>query len=177
MCEVITADDIGKRVENAAGEDVGVSTTIDDDGAHVRPAADAIKSITSSIGWDDVVDATYPLGPDAVLEITDEVVRLEGGLPANDFAADSEAEPGAKDATDTQHGATEADEETMDRGLEVDPTKLTGANQTVGTQTDAAVDPDDSAHQTDAEIDPDAVHDAERGSKTELEADDRDESE
>ncbi|MFA9426015.1 hypothetical protein [Natronorubrum sp. A-ect3] len=166
MCRVITADDIGKRVENAAGEDVGVITTIDDDGAHVRPAADAIKSINSSIGWDDVGDVTYPLDPDAVCEITDEVVRLEGGLPANDFATDTEAEPGARDATDTQHGATRtgADEETMDRGLEVDPTKLAGANQTVGTQTDAAVDPD-------------AVRDADRGSKTDPEADNRDETE
>ncbi|QFU81615.1 hypothetical protein [Natronorubrum aibiense] len=80
MCASFTADDVGKPVVNAAGEEIGVVTTVERGVARVRPASDAVESITSSIGWDGVVAAAHPLDPDAVRELTDEAVRLEGTL-------------------------------------------------------------------------------------------------
>lgn len=96
MCATFTDDDIGKPVENATGEEVGVVATVKGDVAHVRPAADAVDSIKSSIGWEGIADDEHPLDGDSVREITDDAVRLEGELPTGgDQADDADIESAA----------------------------------------------------------------------------------
>lgn len=86
MSALLTSNDVGKPVENAAGERVAVVTSVDRDIAYVRPAADSLGSISSSIGWDGIVEQSIGLHSDAVREVTTETIRLEGELPSTDDA-------------------------------------------------------------------------------------------
>ncbi|SEH12853.1 hypothetical protein SAMN04487967_0995 [Natronorubrum sediminis] len=84
MSARLTPNDVGKPVENAAGERVAVVTSVDRDIAYVRPATDSLESTTSSIGWDGIVEQSHGLQSDAVREVTDDAIRLEGELPSTD---------------------------------------------------------------------------------------------
>ncbi|ELY53297.1 midas domain-containing protein [Natronolimnohabitans innermongolicus] len=174
MHRPFTDDDVGKPVRNAAGEDVGVVAAIEGNVAHVRPNADAIDSVTSSIGWEGVTDETRPLEADSVREVTADAVRLEGELPT-----EAEGASEAPEVTETSEPSkpseaeltTRGDEtaDRQDRGLEADPTELVGGTDTPGTPsgisvdrtedrspTDATLESDEKRRQTDARVDPDA---------------------
>lgn len=183
MCATFTDDEVGKPVENAAGEEVGVVATVEGDVAHVRPAADAVDSIKSSIGWEGVADETHPLASDAVREITDETVRLEGALPTVDDEAlesetdltaqgDDEAEPetepaGGSTGTEETEVADdlreETDEDTLEAtdSIDADETNVTDAERTGPTDEERTnrgleVDPTELARQEpEAEFNPD----------------------
>lgn len=140
MSATFTDDDVGKPVEGRAGEPIGVVAAVEGDRAHVRPNADAIDGLTSSIGWEGVADEPRPLEADDVSEITDEVVRLE---------YDSPFEGAPKDVTDDR----------QDRGLEVDPTDLADAEGVRDVPAEFSVEPDQDVEPTDAAVDPDAEPD------------------
>ncbi|WP_081661438.1 hypothetical protein [Halopiger djelfimassiliensis] len=137
MCGSITDDDVGKRVENADGEVVGVVASVDEGIAHVRPKPGAVESIKSSLGWESRADDPLPLDPDAIRAVTDDAVRLEGDLL-------SDSEPDRESRT----GDTTRDREP---NIEVRPDQFEE-------RTDAAVDPTDEHRRTDASIDPDDEH-------------------
>lgn len=175
MC-TFTDDDVDKPVVNGNGEEVGVVASIAGDVAHVRPSIDAVDSVKSSIGWEAVADVTRPLDSASVREITDEVVRLESELPTEDTqtAGAAETDPTAHGAaagepeTDPTDGPTglektevaeelreETDEESLDRGLEVDPTELVDGDREPGTPTGVSVDPGADRERTDAAVETD----------------------
>ncbi|WP_201293970.1 hypothetical protein [Natronorubrum halalkaliphilum] len=108
MCTLFTDDDVGKPVENAGGDEVGIVATVDGDVARVRPASGVVDSIKSSIGWDSVAEETQPLASDSVREITEDAVRLEGEFPTSDD--DSSAVEGA--TSDPALESTADDEDT-----------------------------------------------------------------
>ncbi|WP_440763709.1 hypothetical protein [Natronorubrum sp. DTA7] len=197
MCATFTDDEVSKPIVNDAGEELGVVTSVEGDIAHVRPETDAVDSIKSSIGWDSVAEETQPLSSDAVQEITDDAVRLEGGLPTDGDAADSEPTVEIGDDEDESEPATEpaggsagleetdvaeerrddsgsVDEREMDRGLEVDPTELAGQEPEAefnpgdtSSRTDAAVEPTDDHRSTDASVDPEGGREERRGDRGE----------
>ncbi|OLZ40210.1 hypothetical protein A6E15_04080 [Natrinema saccharevitans] len=95
MCAVFSDDDVGKPVENATGETVGVVAAVEGDVAHVKPDPSAVESITSSLGWEKGFRYRVALGRNSVREITPDAVRLEGELPTEpDSDAGSEIDDG-----------------------------------------------------------------------------------
>ncbi|AEH36802.1 hypothetical protein [Halopiger xanaduensis] len=149
-----TDDDRGKPVENANGDRVGTIETVEGDVAHVRPNADAVDSIKSSIGWESRADETLPLTRDRVADVTDDAVRLEGELL-------EQMPDGERDESEP--------EETTNRGLSADPSEMT--DDASGFEVnpddlddefrrdDAAADPDEDAERSDAAVNPDDVDD------------------
>lgn len=91
MCPTFTADDIGKSVETADGESLGVVAAVDPETAYVEPNASAADS-----GGEDAV----PLADGSVERVTDESVRLEAGFPVESLAKGTESadEPSGRDA-------------------------------------------------------------------------------
>ncbi|GAB3676450.1 hypothetical protein [Halopiger thermotolerans] len=164
-----TDDDRGKPVENANGDRVGTIETVEGDVAYVRPNADAVDSIKSSIGWESRADESLPLDREAVAEVTDEAVRLEGAL-LDRVRAESEESSGAAgsasgmDETDASE-ATEDAESAANQGLSADPSAMTDDASGFEVnpddvddefdRNDAAVDPDEDAQPTDAAVEPD----------------------
>lgn len=80
MSVTFTEDDVGKTVENADGEEVGIVAAIERETAHVEPNPGILDSIRAALGWESDTSDTVPLDEDAVREVTDDVVRLEGDL-------------------------------------------------------------------------------------------------
>ncbi|MWV39902.1 hypothetical protein [Natrialba sp. INN-245] len=171
MCATFSEDDQGKTVENARGDSVGTIAAVEGTVAYVRPKQGILDTIKSTIGWDSRTDESIPLTADSVTAISDEAVRLEGGLEdskpdGTNAGTDDETgvdrtksagEPGGQDETeysdgrsgesDSNDSSTES-EETHDRGLEADPTELTDDDSGL------EVHPDDVDDRSDAAVDP-----------------------
>ncbi|WP_436345500.1 hypothetical protein [Natronorubrum sp. FCH18a] len=165
MCPTFTDDEVSKPVVNDADEEIGVVTSVEGDIAHVRPETDAVGSITSSIGWDSVAEETQPLSSDSVREITDDAVRLEGGLPTTDD--DPASEPESAVGTDDREGTSEPATEPAGGSAGIEETEVA---EDLHDETDEETDSIHSAEgtATDAER-PDSVD--ERGTDRGLEAD------
>ncbi|WP_265110051.1 PRC-barrel domain containing protein [Halosolutus halophilus] len=76
MSANFTADDEGKRVVNAQGDEIGVVHDVERGTAHVKPDPGMTDTIKSKLGWGDADDETYALDADSVERITDDEVRL-----------------------------------------------------------------------------------------------------
>ena len=73
----ITADDQGKRVVNATGDEIGMITEVDGDVAYVDPNPGLADTISSKLGWSDADEEDFELHSDQVRTVTDKEVRLE----------------------------------------------------------------------------------------------------
>lgn len=71
-----TDKDVGKRVVNANGEEVGEVTEVRNEIAYVDPDPGMFDSVKAKLGWVDVDDDAYPLQDAEVSEITDDEIRL-----------------------------------------------------------------------------------------------------
>ncbi|MEY7850635.1 hypothetical protein AB7C87_15715 [Natrarchaeobius sp. A-rgal3] len=176
MSGTVSEDDRGKTVENERGETVGTIASVDDSYVHVRPKRGLLDSIKSSLGWDRRAAETISVHHDAVGEITDEAVRLEGELLAERESDDDErsgmADEPSTDPTEPTGTPREGDEtefpeeraddtessrvdmeteDPQDRGLEVDPTDLT--------EDDSGLE----VHPDDAETGSEETNDSESG--------------
>ncbi|RKD98233.1 hypothetical protein [Halopiger aswanensis] len=190
-----TDDDRGKPVENANGDRVGTIETVEDDIAYVRPNADAVDSIKSSIGWESRADEPLPLDHEAVAEVTDDAIRLEGSLleHAPDDGGEESTADASTDRTEpagSMSGMDETDvsepmeddesepDEATDRGLSADPSELTDDASGFEVnpddmddefqRSDATVDPEEDAQRSDAAVNPD---DADDGSDADADTD------
>lgn len=176
MCSPFTDDDIGKLVETAAGEEVGVVAAVDGAVARVSPVptTGGADATTPSMGHG--TGETQSVEAASVREITDDRVFLEAEFEVSTDAASSTQRPPAAlggDEIDEIH-----EKATSDPGAEADPSELTnsspdpeaelspdGAEQRTDAEvpadddpkrTDAAVEPDDETRRSDAEADPDS---------------------
>lgn len=77
MCAKFTADDEGKRVVNADGDQIGIIETVEGGTPHVDPDPGVTDTIKSKLGWGDADDETYKLDEQNIESITDDEVRLE----------------------------------------------------------------------------------------------------
>ncbi|WP_121742494.1 hypothetical protein [Natronorubrum halophilum] len=77
--------DVGKRVETAAGEPIGVVKMTGDETAYVALEEGVMDSVTAVLDWDGDTEDIVPIGVDAVREVTGDAVRLEGETTRNDF--------------------------------------------------------------------------------------------
>ena len=76
-----TDDDVGKRVETAAGETIGLVTMTEPETAYVDLERGAIDSTRAALDWEGDADDVVPIDRDAVRDVTAETVRLEGEAP------------------------------------------------------------------------------------------------
>ncbi|WP_436346466.1 hypothetical protein [Natronorubrum sp. FCH18a] len=104
MSPAFTDDDIGKTVETATGEILGVVADIDPETAYVEPAEGVTDSTRAVLDWERDAVESVPLTDDVVDRITDEAVQLEAEFEAESITtgttADGESdelEPGEQD--------------------------------------------------------------------------------
>ncbi|MFC4439093.1 MULTISPECIES: hypothetical protein [Natrialbaceae] len=174
MCESFTDDDIGKLVETADGETVGVVAAVDGTVARVSPVPTAERSDPLTPSMRIETDEVRPIEETFVREATDDRVVLTEDSPVP-------TEMGAPDSSDRTGGAaTDASEELEERptdpGATVDPEALTEDDpeaelspDDADRRTDAAVSADEELRRTNATVDPD---DDTQRSDAELESDD-----
>ena len=80
MSPQFTDDDVGKRVVNADGDEVGMVADVEHGTAHVEPDPGITDSIKATLGWSDSGGDTYPLQEEAVGRVTDDEIHLERHL-------------------------------------------------------------------------------------------------
>ena len=109
MSPQFSDDDIGKRVVNADGDEVGMVADVEHGTAHVEPDPGITDSIKATLGWSDSGENTYPLQEEAVGRVTDDEIRLERN-PSGTTGGTTEM------GSDTGTGT--AGTETSDRGID-----------------------------------------------------------
>ncbi len=112
-----TDDDVGKRVVNADGDEVGMIAAVEHGTAHVEPDPGITDSIKAKLGWSDSGEDTYPLQEEAVGRVTDDEVHLERDLSG----------VGSTSGTNTATGTTGTGT-TDDRGIDRDQNDISGAD-------------------------------------------------
>ncbi len=117
MSAQFTDDDIGKRVVNANGDEVGMVADVEHGTAHVEPDPGITDSIKATLGWSDSGESTYPLQAEAVSRVTDDEVHLETDLSGRNTGATGGGEMGRETGTDTG---------TEDRGIDRDEDDISG---------------------------------------------------
>lgn len=80
MSPTFTDDDIGKTVESAEGEALGVIVDIDAETAYIEPESDITDSTKAVLNWEGSSENTVPVADTAVSRITDDSVRLESAF-------------------------------------------------------------------------------------------------
>lgn len=73
----LTDSDVGKKVVNSDGSEIGRIVDIKNDKAFVDPDPSTAETIMSEFGWGDSDQGTYALPDGSVATVTDEEVRLE----------------------------------------------------------------------------------------------------
>lgn len=93
MSSTVTEADVGKRVESAAGDELGVLVSVEEETAYVDPEPDGPSSTAGGPDRRSAQTQPIPLESDAVSEITETVVTLHAGVskPALDTAAADES--------------------------------------------------------------------------------------
>lgn len=180
MSPTFTDDDVGKRVENANGEEVGVIAAIDGNTAHVDPDPGITDSIKAALGWESGSEDTLTLDAAAVSQISGNTVRLEGESLDHGKTETVGHEPiveqhegtGERDVGTSPGGTMKSDLEETDRrgtdiGTDTSPDEPGGADTDRGAATntdrDAEIDPD-----RDAETDSDPAHGAETDTERDI---------
>lgn len=128
MSPTFSDDDIGKPVETADGDAIGVVAAVDGETAYVDPESGITDSTRAALDREASADPV-PLGSDAVARITDDAVQLEDEFPAESIASgaaeEADAAGGPEGETDAI-GAGEADE--------------SAPTETAGNETESEVD-------------------------------------
>ncbi|WP_247002380.1 hypothetical protein [Halosolutus gelatinilyticus] len=129
MSPTITDDEIGKPVENAAGEQIGMVTAVESGTAYVEPDPGITDSIKAAIGWESAGEEQMQLSESDVDEITEAAVFLEddsttqGAAVRDERGAEGEREIGAvsdesADSQNTDVGEVDRDERSRTTGTE-----------------------------------------------------------
>lgn len=125
MCATFTDDDVGKRVETASGDALGVVTMVEADTIYVRANEGAIDAVKSVLDWDAETDETVSIDAGAVADVTPAAIRLEdaadrssqGGTdPVIDRDESTESDYVNGERRDVGAGAGEPDAEDLSEG-------------------------------------------------------------
>ncbi|APX97839.1 hypothetical protein [Natronorubrum daqingense] len=170
MSPTFTDDDVGKSIETATGDHLGVVADTDPETAYVVPAESVTDSTRAALEWDRGTDETVPLTDDAVEEITDDAITLESDFPTETITSASTAD----DESGSEPTDSDARSDIGGRGSgDHDPGEPVASNPTEPAPDDgptAGTDPDVSAAsepmveddgfydtpEADARVDPDA---------------------
>lgn len=72
----VTEDDEGKSVVNTYDEQIGIVAEVREGTLYVDPDPGLIEKITSSLGWSNTDDDSYPVEADEIEKITDDEVTI-----------------------------------------------------------------------------------------------------
>ncbi|GAB3041342.1 hypothetical protein [Natronobiforma cellulositropha] len=103
MCSSFTPEDVGKTVENAEREAVGVVAAVDGDVAYVEPTPSVADTIRAALGWELEPDDALTLGSDDVREITADAVVLESGDGVGESDTETDDERASGTVSDERH--------------------------------------------------------------------------
>ncbi len=109
MCPQFTAKDVGKRVHDENGEDIGMVTDVDQGVAHVEPDPGITDSIKAALGWSSPSGDTVTLRESDVSRITDDVVHLGGQSQSDMGTSGRQSATGGTDDTDVLGGGSASD--------------------------------------------------------------------
>ncbi|WP_222919317.1 hypothetical protein [Natrinema sp. SYSU A 869] len=123
MSPQFTDDDVGKRVVNANGDEVGMVADVEHGTAHVEPDPGITDSIKATLGWSDSGESTYPLQEEAVSRVTDDEIHLENDLSGRNTGATGGGSGAGSDTGMTDTGAGTG---TENRGIDRDENDISG---------------------------------------------------
>ncbi|SEH13357.1 hypothetical protein SAMN04487967_1319 [Natronorubrum sediminis] len=172
MSPPFTDDDIGKSIETAAGDVLGIVADTDPETAYVVPAESVPDSTRAVLEWDRGTDETIPVTDDVVEESTDDAITLESAFPAETITSASTAD----DETGSEPADSDGGPDATERSDDYDPGESVASNPTesapddgsnagTGPDVSSASEPmveDDGFYDTpeaDARVDPDAEMD------------------
>lgn len=69
-------DDVGKRVVNDSGEQIGMVVEVRHETAYVDPDPSMFDKMKSKLGWEDADEDAYPLQDGQVALMTDDEIHL-----------------------------------------------------------------------------------------------------
>lgn len=72
-----TDDDEGKPVVDPDGDQIGIVSSVDDDGAFVDPDPGVSDTVMSKLGWGEADQEDFPLDESSIDKVTDREVRLK----------------------------------------------------------------------------------------------------
>ncbi|WP_126663903.1 hypothetical protein [Haloterrigena salifodinae] len=154
MSPSFTSDDVGKPVETADGERVGVVADVDPETAYVEPASDVGDSTRAALDWGSGEEAV-PLADSAVGEWTGDAIRLEAEVAAD--AVTSGDEPNEEASSDD--GAAEIGSQDAD----YDPGEPVASNPTEAPPDEPGTTPDNeigNREGTDPMVEDDEFYDS-----------------
>lgn len=154
MSPSFTSDDVGKPVETAEGDQIGVVADVDPETAYVEPAPDVGDSTRAALDWGGDEEAV-PLADSAVSEWTGDAIRLEAG-----FAADA-----VTSGDETSEDAPSNDEapEIEPQDADYDPGEPVASNPTEAPPDEPGTTPDDeigNREGTDPMVEDDEFYDS-----------------
>lgn len=164
MSATFTDDEIGKLVESAAGEELGVITAIDRETAYVELEEGVADSTRAALGWEGPAGDVVALPGDSVGRITEDAVRLESELGERQAATESLDEPAGGRSGDVEYAPGEPVESSRETADVAGGPDAGTAEETGATDAQTYVDPDEMAGdgaETDAAAEIDG--DEERG--------------
>ncbi|WP_254763856.1 hypothetical protein [Natrinema marinum] len=119
-----TDDDVGKRVINADGDEVGIIGEVEHGTAHVEPDPGIADTIKAKLGWGGTDENAYPLQEEAVARVTDDEVHLESNLEGS-----AAGTTGGTTTSGTATGTTESETD-RNRGIDRDEHDVSGTDDT-----------------------------------------------
>lgn len=103
MCATFSEDDVGKLVEDANGESVGVVAAVEDDTIRIETDPGLFDTMKAALGWETDAEGTASIDESDVAEITDNGIRLAadrssgGGSGGHDSVIEREEGAGRRD--------------------------------------------------------------------------------
>lgn len=98
---MFTDDEIGKHVETASGETIGVVVSVDGATAYIERDPSALDAINALFGRETDEEGTAPIDEDDVETVTDDAVHLERNRSSRDGDAEGSTDPDTEDAEET----------------------------------------------------------------------------
>ena len=118
MHSSLSDDDLGKSVETPDGREIGIVTAVENETAQVEPNPGIFDSIRAALGWERKSAENVWIDSDAVIEITDDVVRLEDDLSAQGEPVGGRDDRSATRGTGDERTGTTPEPDSGDPGRE-----------------------------------------------------------
>ncbi|TYL40527.1 hypothetical protein CV102_02870 [Natronococcus pandeyae] len=110
---MFTDDEIGKHVETASGETIGVVVSVDGATAYVDRDPSAMDAINALFGRETDEEGTVPIDEEDVETVTDDAIRLEKNRSSRDEDAEGGTDP-----------VFERNEETVDEDVNAESRRI-----------------------------------------------------
>ncbi|OIB55624.1 hypothetical protein [Natrialba sp. SSL1] len=94
MSPTFTDDDVGKAVESANGDSLGIVVSVEPETAYVDPDPETTDSIKAVLDWGSESEGAVPVTDDAVEQVTEDAIRLTPAVPEESITSDEPRDAG-----------------------------------------------------------------------------------